>query len=272
MAFTLDAAQDAKQFICQVDHDFPPIVAEDFYSYPSTDFGSDGSDSEYSEDDCGTGFLGPFSMEDTFLIFDWDDTLLPTTWIEKQGLRLDGPLSEDQELQLQRMAEHASRTLQTAKALGEVILVTNAEHGWVELSCLKFMPGLFKSLQDVRILSARSTYEKQGILEPSEWKYLAFQRELDRFCEGKTPVSGEADTVAIADRRRNVISIGDSPAEREALIRVTAHMPNSCVKAVKFMAHPEVQQLHQEHELISGYILRDLVNHEGNLDLAIDCP
>jgi len=273
MALTTEIAQEAGQkMICQVDPVFPSVVAEDSESEPSTEFASDGSDSECSEDDCDGSFLAPFAVEDTFLIFDWDDTLLPTTWIEQQGLRLDGPgPSKEQELQLQEMAKQAKQTLQAAKALGEVILVTNAERGWVELSCQKFMPGLCDSLQDVRILSARSIYEHQGVAHPSAWKYLAFQHELARFCEEQFTVFGKADAAVAAARRRNVISIGDSPFEREALIRVTAHMPDSCVKAVKLMARPEVQQLRQELELIGG-CFRDLVNHDGNLDLAIDSP
>lgn len=272
MAFTQHDAQDSAQnAACKFDRDFP-LRREDSESDPSTEFGSDGSESECSVEDCnGSDFAVPFAIEDTFLIFDWDDTLLPTTWIEKEGLRLDGPPpAAEQELQLQRMAELAEQTLKAAKALGKVILVTNAERGWVEFSCQKFMPGLYHSLQDVRILSARSTYEHQGVAQPSEWKYLAFQQELERFCEEQRPVSGEADTV-VSRRRRNVISVGDSPHEREALIRVTAHMPDSRVKAIKLMARPEVQQLRQEHEIISD-CFHDLVYHDGNVDLAIDCP
>jgi hypothetical protein len=272
MAFAAEVAENEPvQKIFDVD--FPSVKAEDSESEPSTEFASDGSASECSEEDCGSSFLTPFSSEETLLIFDWDDTLLPTTWIEKQGLRLDGPmLTEDQEQELQCMAEQAKETLQAAKLLGEVILVTNAEHGWVELSCQKFMPGLCDSLQDVRIFSARSAYEHRGVAQPSEWKYLAFQHELARFCDKEQlSASGEADALEATARRRNVISIGDSPHEREALIRVTAHMPDSCVKAVKLMARPEVQQLCQEHQLIGG-CFADLVNHEGNLDLAFDCP
>jgi hypothetical protein len=271
MAFVKGTTQEPPQKTF-FDPDFPSIVPEDSESDPSTEFASDASDSECSEDDCDGSFLAPFSVEDTFLIFDWDDTLLPTTWIEKQGLRLDGPAPcEEQERQLQHMATRAKETLLAAKALGEVILVTNAERGWVELSCQKFMPDLCNSLQDIRIFSARTTYEQQGFAQPSEWKYLAFQHELARFCDEQSMVLGEADVAVPTSRRRNVISIGDSPHEREALIRVTAHMRDSSIKAVKLMARPEVQQLCQEHEIISG-CFRDLVNHDGNLDLAIDCP
>jgi hypothetical protein len=259
MAFT----QEEQKKLCQAAREDPSGAAEDTESDPSTEFGSDGSASECSEDDCEQMFTNRFAAEDTFLIFDWDDTLLPTTWIEKQGLRLDeaSVLSKEQELQLQYMTELAKQTLEAAKAHGEVILVTNAERGWVELSCHKWMPALLDCLQDVRVLSARSTYEQQGVAQPSEWKYLAFQQELARFCE--EPFGGSTT------RRTNIISIGDSPHEREALIRVTEDMQASCIKAVKLMQKPDVAQLRQQHELMGGCI-RDLVNHDGHLDLCFD--
>jgi hypothetical protein len=264
MAFTQDMAfmQEEQKKLCEAGREFASGGAEDTESDPSTEFGSDGWDSECSEDDCESVFT-TFAAEDTFLIFDWDDTLLPTTWIEKQGLRLDegSVTTKEQELELQHMAVLAKETLEAAKAHGEVILVTNAERGWVELSCQKWMPALCDCLQDVRVLSARSTYEQQGVALPSEWKYLAFQQELARICE--EPLVGSTT------RRMNIISIGDSPHEREALIRVTEDMQDSCVKAVKLMQKPEVQQLRQEHELIGGCI-RDLVNHVGHLDLCFD--
>lgn len=255
--------QDQYGSLCRQTGNQRPPLAEDAESDPSTEFGSDGAASELSDDDYGGGNLVQFAAEDTILIFDWDDTLLPTTWIEQQGLCLNeySVPSLAQESQLQEFAEHAVQTLQIAKAHGTVLLVTNAEHGWVELSCQKFMPSLYPYLRDVKILSARSTYEQQGVAAPSEWKYLAFQSEIDGFCE-----------FLAGDRRKNVISIGDSLHEREALIRVAERMPSSCcMKAVKLMTRPEVEQLQQQHELISG-CFHDIVNHDGNLDLSIGNP
>jgi len=242
----------------------PAIVTEDEESVPSTEFGSDVSDSECGGDEAANSDdNSPFSVEDTLLIFDWDNTILPTTWLEEQGLCLDDNsiATEEQREQLRTMAEYARRTLQLAKTYGKVILVTNAEHGWVELSCKKFMPELYRSLQEgIKILSARSTYEQLGVAQPSEWKYLAFAREIDGFYE-----------MFSGDRQKNIISIGDSPHERWALIRVAERLPNSCAKALKFMEKPELGQLLREHELISG-CLEDIVRYDGSLDLCIQRP
>jgi len=237
-----------------------PVFAEDVDSTPSTELLSDDSDSESDDDDCDWS-PSLFSVTDTLTIFDWDDTLLPTTWIEAQGLRLDdySTPTEDQRVKLQSMAEQAMKTLEIAKMHGKVIVVTNAGHGWVEQSCQKFMPSLGPLLRDLKIVSARSAYEPRGVALASEWKYFAFQSEIFEFCESFN-----------ADRSSNIISVGDSPHERQALIRVTEGL-NSCVKALKLTERPGLDQLVDEHQLIGG-CFRDIVNHDGNLDLCFRCP
>jgi len=237
---------------------------EDAESVPSTaELGSSGDSSESDSSDEEDDQLSPaFATEDTILIFDWDDTVLPSTWIQEQGLRLDDDCipTDGQLSQLNTMAQFAMTTLQVAKRHGKVVLVTNAERGWIELSCQKFMPLLYPLLENVKILSARSTYEQQGIASPFEWKYLAFESEITEFY----------NLLASDHRKKNVISFGDSAHEREALIRVTERMPNCCTKSLKFVERPELDQLLKEHELISG-CFRHIVNYDGNLDLCIRC-
>jgi len=236
--------------------------ADDAESAPSTELGSEGSESECSEvEDCDDDSAVAFSLEHTLLIFDWDDTLLPSTWLEDRGFRLDNDAVQtaEQKALLQMMSQRVMETLRVAKRYGTVVLVTNAESGWIELSCQKYMPELYPSLADVKILSARSTYEHRGVLSPSEWKYCAFHYEIGAFYE-----------TSPFDQRKHVISFGDSPHERAALIRVTETMSNCCTKSLKFIGRPTVEQLVKEHDVISG-CFRDIINHDGDLDFCITC-
>jgi hypothetical protein len=234
-------------------------AAEDAASAPSTELGSE-SASECGDDSCDDD-CRPVPSENTMLIFDWDDTVLPSTWIHEQGLSLaddSWPTAEQQGL-LDRLAERAAHTLDVAKQYGQVTLVTNAEAGWIELSCQKFMPSLWPSLGDVKLFSARSTYERQGVASPFEWKYLAFECEIGGFYEG-----------CDADFEKNVVSFGDSAHEREALIRVTERMSNCRTKSLKLVERPEVDQLLKEHQLLADCMC-SIVSHDGNLDLCIGC-
>eukprot|EP00747_Dinoflagellata_sp_TGD_P164347 gnl/TRDRNA2_/TRDRNA2_184162_c0_seq1.p1 gnl/TRDRNA2_/TRDRNA2_184162_c0~~gnl/TRDRNA2_/TRDRNA2_184162_c0_seq1.p1 ORF type:complete len:257 (-),score=47.33 gnl/TRDRNA2_/TRDRNA2_184162_c0_seq1:58-828(-) len=254
--------EEAQQKQCAADGDCAMATAEDVESDPSTALMSDASDSEYSSEDGEPG-ARIFALEDTILIFDWDDTVLPSTWVQEQGLRLDAgsTVSEEQRITLSESARSAIQLLRVAKRHGVVVLVTNAEKGWIELSCQKFMPDLFPSLKDVKIVSARSTYEPQGISSPFDWKYHAFHSEIQGFY----------GINELEQRRKNCISFGDSAHEREALIRVTENMANCYTKSLKFVERPDVQQLLKQHELIVGGF-KSIVQHDGNLDLCIRCP
>lgn len=195
----------------------------------------------------------------TILIFDWDDTVLPSSWIQDQGLNLDDPVSDELSEALQIHAEHVLQTLALAKLHGRVVLVTNAEHGWIEVSCQKFMPSVLAALADVRIMSARSTYEAEGIDSPFHWKLLAFESEIGAF----------SASIA-AEQRKHVISFGDSAHEREALIRVTERLPNCCMKSLKFVERPTVEQLSKEHQLLTT-MFSHIAHYHRNLDLCIRC-
>ena len=100
--------------------------------------------------------------------------------------------------------------LTNAKELGETIIITNAETGWVELSCGKWFPELLVFIKQFKIYSARSLFEPQGVTSPCGWKANAFRAAIDTFYSRYLHQSW-----------KNVISIGDSPHEREALLRVT---------------------------------------------------
>lgn len=227
------------------------------YDVMDDDFSCDEEDALFDED--GAPLIAPFTADQTLLIFDWDDTILPSTWIQRQGLRLDDSSvpTPEQMRQLAGLSRYAIRTLRAAKRLGTVVLVTNAERGWIELSSRKFMPSLSPVLESIKICSARAAYEKPGVTMPSMWKSLAFRREINKFSAPLAP-----------DWSKNIISFGDAMHERHAVFQVTNGMANCNVKSFKFIEQPDLEQLRKEHELIF-WCLRHIVSHDGILDLQV---
>lgn len=220
---------------------------------------SDAQSSHADDMDTDMDMVHRFAVDETILIFDWDDTVLPSFWVQQEGLRLDAdsvPKLEHQQ-QLINLARFAAQTMSLAKTLGTVVLVTNAERGWIELSCQKFLPALYPSLESVKIISARSEYETNALPSPFDWKLKAFNREIECVLQ--------ANNCA----RRNVISVGDSAHEREALINATKMIPNCRTKSLKFVERPTIDQLCKEHVLMCGCLKR-IVHHDGNLDLCIN--
>jgi len=207
----------------------------------------------------------PFTRDETLFIFDWDDTILPSSFLQQHGLRLDEssqPTAEQREV-LAEVAAAAARTLSAARWHGTVVLVTNAERGWIELSCLKFLPTLYPLIEGVKIVSARTTYESPQCLAPLQWKLRAFAVEItDHF---------GSDVLADPSARKNALSLGDSLHEREALLMATNSLPNCCTKALKFVERPDISQLCKQHELVADCFER-ILHHDDNLDLCIRCP
>lgn len=197
---------------------------------------------------------------DTVIIFDWDDTLLSSSWLAANGLRLDEPavVPADALASLDALAASVCALLSAGMAAGTVLVITNAETGWVELSARKFMPRVLPLLARLRVLSARSAFEGAYPDAPSEWKVHAFHQELSAAYAG-----------AGAGRKRNVVSFGDSVHERAAIHKCTAGMGGAVrTKSVKFVERPTVEQLRRQVDLVAG-CLDEIVSHNGSLDLML---
>ena len=204
------------------------------------------------------------SPSETLLIFDWDDTLFPTSFIARQGLKVDGP-APGPHLQaiLDDFAEYVRETLLEAQQFGTVLIVTNAETGWIDLTARTFLPTVAREVLSLRQISARSMFEPQGVKTPFEWKEHAFRMVIDEHYADYAP-----------GHVKHVISFGDSAHERDAVIRVCGALGQvkgsgriRC-KSLKFMERPDLEHMKKEHNLIRQ-CLGQIVSHVDSLDLCI---
>merc|ERR1719266_2061689 len=128
---------DAEEQELQLHHRAP--LEEDLESNASTNAASNTLRLEIGEDsesDSATSAL-LFSMSETLVFIDWDDTVLPTTWLQRESLipqqsahgrlsrHCQHELTMDQQGQLQTLADSAERTLRVAKENGKLVIVTN---------------------------------------------------------------------------------------------------------------------------------------------------
>jgi hypothetical protein len=194
---------------------------------------------------------------ETVIVFDWDDTLLASSFLASQGHRLDTTTQFSDELteQLRQLEESVTHVLTLALRYGTVHIITNAETGWVQLSAQKFIPGVLPLLERVAVISARSTYEHMFPEAPLKWKFHAFQERLDAtFVEQKLA--------------KNVLSFGDSHVEREAVRAVTRPMHRTITKSVKFAERPSMEQLRRQLELVAK-TFNYIYQHADDLDLML---
>ena len=173
----------------------------------------------------------------TLLIFDWDDTLLPSTWLNAFS---------DDHAPLNEISKSVAYLLTEARAHGDIAIVTNGTRGWVESSCRQFMPQCLPLLKNIRIVSARSTYEPQYKDSPIMWKLLTFEN--------------------IAANYSHVISIGDSHAERHALLQLRN---KRYTKTIKTEEYPTLDTFMRQLEMLPS-IIDVVVEYSGNIDISYE--
>ena len=202
--------------------------------------------------------------KDAILIFDWDDTLLCSSFLSSLHCRLDTDLSAHPlhsllSAQLAELDQCTSALLAAALHYSphHVHVVTNAETGWVQLSAAKFLPLTFAVLARCKIVSARSNHEALFPDAPLKWKYCAFQQQLSAAGGGGSP-----------SMPRSVISLGDSHVEREAVRAATRGMVGTYCKSVKFSERTDCAQLRRQVELVTR-CLAYIVQHDADLDLQL---
>jgi len=199
----------------------------------------------------------PQTPTSTVIFWDWDDTLLCSSFLNREGYLTDTTQipTEELEVQLRALEQSVINVLQRAMQFGDVHVVTNAETGWVQLSAQKYLPGVLPLLQSLPVLSARSTFQGQFPEQPLKWKYAAFQQKLSPFLSN-------------AQSYKNVLSFGDSQVEREAVQAATRGCPNTKTKVVKFAERPSILQLQHQIDLIF-WCFQSIHDHEEDLDLAL---
>jgi hypothetical protein len=202
--------------------------------------------------------------EKCVFVFDWDDTLFPSTWIQKipegkqyfsEGFnfRISTP-SLDQRLRDYEV--NCAQLLTAALREGPVFIITNAQAGWVEHCVQKYVPNLAPIIARITVYSARSLYEGQ-YKTPEEWKLVAFRKLLgvsadgtpecvapsvvfeDDVSECVAPSVVFEDDVSECVAPIRFISIGDSNSERQAAWSATG-LPSSekrTVNGIQISAH-----------------------------------
>lgn len=192
------------------------------------------------------------------IIFDWDDTLCNSSWIDRECL-LRTPsynqLPRDVQIQLAAVERCVIKCLEKAAQLGTVVIITNSESGWVELSAQRFMPRVLPALANVKIVSARTTYESAYPGAPICWKAAAFAHEVrEIFHDNRQSL-------------KNIVSLGDSVEERTA-VKIVAGQISSRSKSIKFVDCPNPQQLCRQVEMVT-HCFEQICKNATDLDLML---
>ena len=176
----------------------------------------------------------------SIIFFDWDDTLLCSSFLSKIGLfddeqtiKINLKLIKDQ---LSKLEENVFKVLSISVKLGDTFIITNASEGWVESSAKKYLPNIIKLFNKVKIISARTAYENQFPNDNKLWKLAVF-RDIANFYN-KNIVT-------------NIISFGDSNIENDAAVKVSSLFQECFIKNIKLKDNPKIEDMIKQLYLIS---------------------
>eukprot|EP00397_Hematodinium_sp_SG-2012_P021249 GEMP01021938.1.p1 GENE.GEMP01021938.1~~GEMP01021938.1.p1 ORF type:complete len:311 (+),score=38.68 GEMP01021938.1:48-980(+) len=187
----------------------------------------------------------------TVIIFDWDDTLLCTSFLNLRHDAAPPPAVQNQLLNIERVG---CQLLELALKLGQTFIITNAMKGWVEYSAIKYVPGLLNTLHKVKIISARGDYEHAFPGNYSEWKIQAFlevQRQLD------------------SEIITNLVALGDSNIEMDAVHVMGNEFSEALIKTIKFRECPSPEELVKQLELVLQKFEKIILNAR-NLKIGLE--
>lgn len=176
------------------------------------------------------------------IIFDWDDTILCTSYLNMKPESASSPTVQKHLLSI---SSTASLLIETAMKFGQTFIITNAMKGWVEYSATKYIPSLLPTLKKIRVISARSEHENKYPGLYHEWKiqaFLAVQKEM----------SSHIIT--------NLVSLGDSTIEMDAVHVMGNEFAQALIKTVKFRETPTPEELAKQLELVSQKFEKILLN------------
>ena len=175
-------------------------------------------------------------IHNCIIIFDWDDTLLPTSFLTPGGTFYeDIMLTESEAKKMSELEELVLNLLTETREKGTVYIITNAGKGWVEYSAGRFYPKILPILEKIKIVSARGEYEKAYPGNSRQWKIEAFLR-----------LQNSVNLALVT----NLICLGDSLFEMEAGRILASKFSEAFIKSIKFREAPKLEELIKQLKLV----------------------
>ena len=176
-------------------------------------------------------------IHNSLIIFDWDDTLLPTSFLTPNGTFSENiQLSPNDVEKMKEIEKNVYKILNESIEKGNVYIITNAGVNWVQFSSNLFYPSISELLKKIKIISARGEYEKSFPGNLRQWKIQAFLNLLNDVNEKLVT---------------NIICVGDSLFEMEAGRILASKFKEAFIKTIKFREAPKLDELLKQLKLIA---------------------
>mmetsp|Transcript_44797 Transcript_44797/g.81108 ORF Transcript_44797/g.81108 Transcript_44797/m.81108 type:complete len:513 (-) Transcript_44797:211-1749(-) len=209
------------------------------------------------------GKVAAFDAPNTAVIlFDWDDTLCPTNWASNKTKSASPSLDSLQMEQLHTHVRTFEQTLREARKVARVAVITLAAPDWFHESAARLFPGLniealFRELGIKVYFAAKPSCDTWH--ESERLRTLAKKKAMAKCLATMYPLLGSRGV------KWNVLSVGDSTCEQQALKALLGDSSSSLCKTVKFSADPDLDQLTNQLRTLIPY-LQGMISHSKDFD------
>jgi len=228
------------------------------------------------------------------IFFDWDDTLLPTTFLRdfctpddfEAILRGHWKAEFVERFSRQQWSEtmkcytkRVKKCLETCSIGATIVIVTLSKQLWVEKSAEVFMPELLPILSQTKIVYAREQWKRTSqemgkkLITPCSAAYRGNESDISFFVNLKmkafeSVIKEEYIRKSLPKNSwETVLSIGDSMIECLACKEVTTDLESVALcTTIKFMNAPNLQELWIQVDIVERNI-KQIVSGESNANL-----
>ena len=168
-------------------------------------------------DTSNTQILPKNFKKETVFIFDWDDTLMCTTFILSKGQIL----SEEDKNIINNLGKIVNIFLKECNKYGKIIIMTNSTEKWMKQTSEKYLKIKNSLFRKIKIISTRDIFAKKGI-ETKKWKELALEEILFKY----------------GDKIENIICGSDSENDIEVFKNISEKYNKINISTIKFKTKP----------------------------------
>ena len=194
----------------------------------------------------------------TIFLFDWDDTLFPTSYLSVNGI-YNGSLIKLTKMEIQNiklLEIYVREILSMSIERGKVFIVTNSSNGWVEASCKQYYKSILPLLNKIKIISCRQIFDGKLPVKSNLWKLLTFNYIIHSFDHSLLT---------------NIICIGDNDNEIEAGKSLNKYFNNNnCfIKTILFRKEPNLNEMNKQLLLVSNQFLK-IYSRTKNINIKVE--
>lgn len=205
------------------------------------------------------------------IIMDWDDTLFPTSWLNKNDIKLnDENVKITYKIYFQELDKSIKNLLKSYSQISTIYIVTNASMKWI-LASLNTLPLTRKFImkENIRIISSRDLYSKEN-MKTAKWKLNTYENIVNNDLKNIFSIKNKEIML-------NIISMGDAVYEYIALINLHDILTdkinnkkniNFYLKNIRFKSQPNFDFIIEQIDLVKKNKIQ-IINEKNYIDKEI---